>query len=80
MDDGADFFLSDAVIDGAPAMDLEVSETLCMRLSPCGFDGSIIEPFGVKNSELIAGGILLLAGDACIHCLNFVPETGHFSY
>jgi len=24
-----------------------VSETLCMRLSPCGFDGSFIEPFGV---------------------------------
>ncbi len=24
-----------------------VSETLCMRLSPCGFDGSFIEPFWV---------------------------------
>ena len=23
------------------------SETLCMRLSPCGFDGSFIEPFWV---------------------------------
>ena len=24
-----------------------VSETLCMRLSPCGLDGSFIEPFWV---------------------------------
>ena len=24
-----------------------VSETLCMRLSPCGFDGSFVEPFWV---------------------------------
>ena len=24
-----------------------VSETLCMRLSPCAFDGSFIEPFWV---------------------------------
>jgi len=24
-----------------------VSETLCMRLSPCGFHGSSVEPFGV---------------------------------
>ena len=24
-----------------------VSETLCMRLSPCGFDGSLAEPFWV---------------------------------
>jgi hypothetical protein len=24
-----------------------VSETLCMRLSPCSFDGSFIEPFWV---------------------------------
>ena len=24
-----------------------VSETLCMRLSPCSFDGSLIEPFWV---------------------------------
>ena len=22
-----------------------VSETLCMRVSPCGFDGSFVEPF-----------------------------------
>jgi len=26
---------------------LGVSETLCMRLSPCGFHGSSVEPFGV---------------------------------
>jgi len=33
---------------GAPhAVFPGVSETLCMRLSPCGFDGSFIEPFGV---------------------------------
>ena len=30
-----------AVVDGG------VSETLCMRLSPCGFDGLFIEPFWV---------------------------------
>ena len=24
-----------------------VSETLCMRLSPCAFDGSFVEPFWV---------------------------------
>ncbi len=24
-----------------------VSETLCMRVSPCGFDGSFVEPFRV---------------------------------
>jgi hypothetical protein len=24
-----------------------VSETLCMRLSPCGSDGSFIEPFWI---------------------------------
>ena len=24
-----------------------VSETLCMRLSPCRFDGSFVEPFWV---------------------------------
>jgi hypothetical protein len=33
-----------------------VSETLCMRVSPCGFDGSFIEPLGIKYSELISGG------------------------
>ncbi len=27
-----------------------------MRVSPCGFDGSFIEPFGVYDSELISGG------------------------
>jgi hypothetical protein len=26
---------------------LGVSETLCMRFSPCGLDGSFIEPFWV---------------------------------
>ena len=24
-----------------------VSETLCMRVSPCGFDGSFVEPFWI---------------------------------
>ena len=32
---------------GGMAVDLGVSETLCMRLSPCRFDGSSVEPFGV---------------------------------
>ena len=27
--------------------DAGVSETLCMRLSPCDFDGSFIEPFWI---------------------------------
>jgi uncharacterized membrane protein len=27
--------------------EMGVSETLCMRLSPCSFDGSLIEPFWV---------------------------------
>ena len=28
-------------------MVLGVSETLCMRVSPCGFDGSFVEPFWI---------------------------------
>jgi hypothetical protein len=30
-----------------PWVEWGVSETLCMRFSPCGFDGSFIEPFWV---------------------------------
>jgi hypothetical protein len=29
------------------AASMGVSETLCMRLSPCGSDGSFIEPFWI---------------------------------
>jgi D-alanine-D-alanine ligase-like ATP-grasp enzyme len=28
-------------------VDMGVSETLCMALSPCGFGGSSVEPLGV---------------------------------
>ena len=30
-----------------PAMQVGVSETLCMWVSPCGFDGSFVEPFWI---------------------------------
>ena len=33
-----------------------IFETLCMKLSPRGYDGSFIEPFGVSDSNLISGG------------------------
>ena len=32
---------------GQALFQMGVSETLCMRLSPCGFDGLFIEPFWV---------------------------------
>ena len=32
---------------GENGIKMGVSETLCMRLSPCSFDGSSVEPFWV---------------------------------
>ncbi|MBT4986300.1 MAG: hypothetical protein HOM87_00705 [Proteobacteria bacterium] len=34
-------------LDAGEKYKLGVSETLCMRLSPCRFDGSFVEPFWV---------------------------------
>ena len=44
----------------------EVHETLCMRVSPCKFDGSYVEPFWIWDSELVVRGTPFSAPSACL--------------
>jgi hypothetical protein len=41
-----------------------------MRVSPCGFDGSFIEPLGIQYRELISGGNPLSEVATCIDTRN----------